>query len=81
MVEHNSSFPGLNASKKPKWGTSTYFKNHIKTNLIEGLIVLIFTQMIKTNWKELKKSIIPTYIASNIYLTKNLLTGYISQST
>ena len=61
MVQHNSSFP---ASKKPKWGT-TYFKNQIKTNLIEGLIVLIFTQMIKTNWKELKKSIIPTYLASN----------------
>ena len=60
MVEHNSSFPGLNASKNSKWGT-TYFKNQIKTNLIEGLIVIIFTQMIKTNWKELKKSIIPTY--------------------
>ena len=66
MVEHNSSFPGLNASKKPKWG-ATYFKKQIKTNLIEGLIVIIFTQMIKTNWKELKKSIIPTYLASNIF--------------
>ena len=66
MVEHNSSFPGINASKKPKWST-THFKNQIKTNLIEGLIVFIFTQMIKTNWKELKKSIIPTYLASNIF--------------
>ena len=66
MVEHNSSFPGLNASKKPKWGT-TYFKNQINTTLIEGLIVIIFIQMIKTNWKELKKSIIPTYLASNIF--------------
>ena len=69
MVEHNSSFPGLNASKKPKWGT-TYFKNQIKTNLIEGLIVIIFTQMIKTNWKIERNLRSQLYlpIASNIFI-------------